>query len=129
MGVLLPIAILLGRDIEQIPDPYKKCKLLCRAAKQYHNKQIQLEIKNLRPILEDAADGLQLPMDKVPLLCTQQPFSLVERYKLREIIRTEKARRRVQHFSEFIKKFPECAPDPEAVYQEILGNGKKLPVR
>lgn len=58
VGVLLPIAILLGRDIEQISDPYEKCKLLCRSARQYHNKKIQLEIKNSRPILEDAADAL-----------------------------------------------------------------------
>ena len=128
-GVLLPIAILFGREIEDIPNPYEKCRLLCKAAEAYHNKQLNLEMGNLNSLVEDAADALQFPIDKVPLLCTEQPLSLVERYKLKEIIRSAKARKRVQHFSEFIKKFPECNADPEAVYQEILGNVKKIPVR
>jgi hypothetical protein len=39
---------------------------------------------------------------------------------LRELIKSEKARKRVQHFSEFIKKFPECDADPKAVYEQIV---------
>jgi hypothetical protein len=54
------------------------------------------------------------------LLCVEEKLSLLERYKLREVIKSAKARKRVQHFSEFIKKFPECDADPEAVYEEIV---------
>lgn len=133
MSALLPLAIVVSRGIEQIEDPREKCRILCKVAENYHNKKLQLEMKNLRPIIEQAAEALNLPLDKVPLssplLCTEQPLSLLQRYKLRELIRTEKTRRRVQQFSEFIKQFPECAPDPETVYQEVMKSEMKLPIK
>jgi len=58
--------------------------------------------------------------DKVHLLCVEEKLSLLQRYKLRQLIKSEKARKRVQDFSEFIKKFPECDADPEAVYEQIV---------
>ena len=128
-SAVLPIAILFGRGIEDIPDPYEKCRFMCKAAEEYHNQQLRLEMKNFNSLVEDAAAALQLPIDKVPLLCTEQPLSLVERYKLKEVIQSAKARKRVQHFSEFIKKFPECNADPEAIYQEVIGNVQKIPVK
>jgi hypothetical protein len=76
-----------------------------------------LEMKNLDSPLMEALAALQLPIDKVPLLCTEQPLSLLERYKLREVIKSAKAKERIQHFQKFIKKFPECDPNPEAIYQ------------
>lgn len=121
----LPLAILFGRGIEDIPDPYEKCRLICKAAEQYHNKQLMLEMENLNSLVEDAANALQLPIDKVPLVCTEQPFSLIERYKLKELIHSERARKRVQHFSEFIKKFSECDADPEAIIESV----KKIPLK
>ena len=125
-SAVLPIAVLFGRGIEDIPDPYEKCRLICKAAEEYNNQQLMLGMENINSLVEDAATALQLPIDKVPLLCTEQPLSLVERYKLKEVIKSAKARKRVQHFSEFIKKFPECDPDPEAIYQEVIGNAPKL---
>jgi hypothetical protein len=78
-------------------------------------------MKNMDSLLLDAVAALQLPIDKVPLVCIEQPLSLLERYKLKEVIKSAKARERVQHFSEFIKKFPECDVDPEAVYEQFVG--------
>lgn len=40
-----------------------------------------------------------------------------------------KVRKRVQYFSEFIKKFPECGPDSEAVTEKALNIAKKINVR
>jgi len=118
-SVLLPLSILYGRGIEDIPDPYEKCKTLCKAAEEFHNKQLTFEMKELSSLVEDASTALQLPLDKIPLLCVEEKLSLLQRYKLRQLIKSEKARKRVQHFNEFIKKFPECNVDPEAVYEQI----------
>ena len=128
-SALLPIAILLGRDIEDVPDPYEKCRILCKAAEEYHNKKLMLEMENFRSLVEDASDALQLPLDQVPLLCTENKLSLTQRFRLKEVIRSAKARKRVQHFSEFIKKFPECDADPETVFQEIMETGQRIPVK
>jgi hypothetical protein len=35
----------------------------------------------------------------------------------------------MQHFSEFINKFPECDPDPEALYEEAPNIAKQVKVR
>lgn len=113
---LLPIAILFGRGIENVPDPYEKCKLLCKVAKEYYNKQLMLEMDNFKLLVEDASDGLQFSLDKIPLLCTGNKISLTQRFRLKEIIRSAKARKRVQHFIKFIKKFPECDADLETVF-------------
>ena len=128
-SAVLPIAILFGRSIEDIADPSEKCRIICKAAEEYHNKQIMLEMENLKSLAEEAADAIQLPIDKVPLLCAEQPLSLLERYKLKEVIKNKKTRKRVQHFSEFIKKFPECDANPDAIYPEILENIRKNPIK
>ena len=129
LSVLIPIGILAGRGIENIPNPYNKCKLICEAAADYHNEQILLEMKNFNSLLKDTATALQLPIDKVPLLCVEQPLSVIERYKLESLIendkleslvRSAKFRNRVQHFSKFIKKFPQCNANPEVLYEETL---------
>jgi len=78
-----------------------------------------MEMKNLNSLVEDVSAALKLPLDKVPLLCIEQKLSLLERFKLKEIIKSEKTRKRVQHFSEFIKKFPQCKPDPESIKKEL----------
>jgi len=120
-SALLPLAILYGRGIEDIPDPYARCKAICKVAEEIHNNQLAMEMQKLNSLVEDASAALQLPLDKVPLLCVEEKLSLLQRYRLREGIRSEKARKRVQYFSEFIKKFSECDADPETVYQEIVG--------
>jgi hypothetical protein len=123
MTAVLPIAILLRQGIEDIPDPYEKCKFICKTAQDYHNQQLMLEMKNLDSLV---APKLVPQVNQISLLCTEEPLSLVERYKLKEVIKSAKARNRVQHFSEFIKKFPECDADPRAVYEEVIGNGRKI---
>ena len=42
VSTVLPIAILFGRGIEDIPDPYEKCKFICKAAEEYQNQQLML---------------------------------------------------------------------------------------
>jgi len=118
-SVLLPLAILYGRGIEDIPDPYEKCKAVCKVAEEFHNKQLAMEMKHLNSLVEDTSTALQLPLDKVHLICVEEKLSLMQRYKLKELIRSKKARKRVQHFNEFIKKFPECDANPKAVYEQI----------
>ncbi len=119
-SVLVPLAILYGRGIKAIPDPYDKCKAICEAAEEFHNKQLAIEMKQLNSLVEDTSTALQLPLDKVHLVCVEEKLSLLQRYKLRELIKSEKLRKRVQHFSEFIKKFPDCDATPEAVYEQIV---------
>lgn len=131
---LAPLAILYGRGIEDISDSYAKCKAMCKFAAEYHNKELAMQMKNVNSLVEDASNALQLPLDKVPLLptdqvplvCVEEKLSLLQRYKLREMSTSAKARKRVQHFSEFIKKFPECDADPEVVYQKIVGLKEKV---
>jgi hypothetical protein len=118
-SVLLPLAILYGRGIENVPNPYEKCKVICQVAEEFHNKQLAIEMQKLNSLVEDTATVLQLPLDKGPLVCVEEKLSLLQRYRLRELTRSAKARKRVQHFSEFIKKFPECDVDPKVVYEQI----------
>jgi hypothetical protein len=125
-STLLPMLILFGRGIEDVPDPQEKCRLMCKAAENYHNKQLMVEMKNLDSRLVDAAAALQLPVNEVPLVCTEQPFSLLERYKLKAVIKNGKLRERTEHFRKFMKGFPECGADPKTVYQEVIGNVQNI---
>jgi hypothetical protein len=50
----------------------------------------------------------------------EEKFSLLERYKLKQLLKNEKTRKRAKQFSEFRKKFPECRTDPETVYEHIV---------
>ena len=89
-SVLLPLAILYGRGIEDVPDPYERCKAFCKAAEEFHNKQLTIEMKELNSLVEDASNALGLPLEKVPLLCVEEKLSLLQRYKLRQLIESEK---------------------------------------
>jgi len=119
-SVFLPLAILYGRGIEDIPDPYEKCKAICKVAEELHNKQLAIEMKKLNSLVEDTSTALQLPLDKVSLVCVEEKLSLLQRFKLRKLIESERVQKRVQHFNEFIKQFPECDADPEAVYEQVV---------
>lgn len=61
-----------------------------------------LEIKNMDSLLGDGTFLIELLTNKVPLLCVEEKLSLLERYKLKEVIKSTKVQKRVQHFSEFI---------------------------
>lgn len=120
-SALLPLAVLFGRGIEDLPDPSRKCRILCKFAEEFHNTQLKMEMKKLTAsVLEDSSPAFQLPLTKAPLVCVEEKMSLLQRYKLRELIKGAKAQKQVQYFSEFIKKFPECNPDPKAVYEEVV---------
>ena len=120
-SILLPITIVFARGIENISDPYEQCRLLCKTAEKYHNKQLMLKMENINSLLIDAPPALQ----KAPLVCVEEPLSLLERYKLKEVIKSAKARERVQYFSQFIKKFSQCDVDLEAIH-EVIGNVQKI---
>jgi len=123
MTILGPLVLIFVRGIETIPedDSLKRCRFLCKYAEQYHNKELMIEMKNLRSAIEDASLDLKLPLE-----CVEEKLSLLERFKLRQLIESEKAKDRVQHFSEFIKNFPECDADPGDVYEEIMGVAKNI---
>lgn len=119
-AIILPLVILRGRGIEDVPDAYERCRFLCKAAEQYHNKELLIQMQELGSIVDDTSSALGLPLDKVPLVCVEEKLSLLERFKLRQVIKSAKAKGRVQEFSTFIKQFPECNPEPETVYNEII---------
>ncbi len=73
-------------------------------------------MKELSCLVEETSTEV----DKIHLLCVDEKLPLLQRYKLTEIIRSKKARKHVQHFSEFIKKFPECDADSRSIYQRIV---------
>jgi len=127
--VLIPLAILFGRGVEDISDPLQeKCRLLCKVAEQYHNKELNLKMENLGSAVEKVGTQLQPPSDKLHLVCTEQPLPLLQRYKLKLIIKSQQAQKRVEYFSEFIKKSPEWNADPTLVYEEILELKEKVKI-
>ena len=121
VSVFLPLAILYKRGIKDIPDPYEKCKLLCKVAEKFHNKELMVEMVKFNSLVEDTSTALQLPLDKVPLVCVEEKLSLLQRFKLRKLIESKIVQNRVQYFNDFIKKFPECDSDSGAVYKQIVG--------
>ena len=129
IGVLIPLAILTGRGIEDIPNNLKKCKQFCEAAAKYHNKQFMLEMKNHKLLLEDLATQIQLPINEVPLVCVEQPLSLYQRYQLKSLIKGVQSQKQVQFFNEFIKKFPECDVDSEILYEASRNIAEQIKVR
>ena len=121
--VFLPILVLFGRGIENIPDPYEKCRMWCQIAEEYHNRELRLEMRKLGTVLEEASEALQLPLDKQPLLCVEEKLSLVQRFRLKTIrkkLESKEGKKRIKYFSEFIKQFPECDPEPEDVFTAIM---------
>lgn len=113
-SALLPLTVLFGRKIEDVPDPAEQCRMICKVAEQYHNRKMLVEMQ--KTVLPEPPAGIELPG---PLVCIEQRTSLVQRYKLRSIVERVKAEKQIVHFDEFIKKFPECAPDPLIIYQKI----------
>lgn len=119
------LAVLLGREVKYVEDPTEKCRVLCRFAENYHNEQIIMEMKKLN----NNKDMLPLLHDFKFVSCQEKKLSLVQRYKLKQMVQNKKIRQQVQHFSEFIKKFPECTPDPETVYEEAIKKvGEKIKI-
>jgi hypothetical protein len=62
-GVLLALAILYGRGIQDVPDPSVRCKAICKVAEEYNNKQLAIEMKKFNLVVEDISTGLQFPID------------------------------------------------------------------
>jgi hypothetical protein len=122
IAATIPLGLVYGRGIEAVdlPNPAEKCRIICKAAEQIHNKQMLIEMKQLTPLVKNTSAALDLPVEPVYVACVEEKLSIVERFKLKEVIRSEKAKKRIQNFSQFIKKFPECDVDPNVVYPEIV---------
>lgn len=75
----IPLAILAGRVIEDIPDPYAKCRSLCEIATSFHNSQVRIQMKNLNSLMKETAAALQLPIDKVPLIYLFRTATFISR--------------------------------------------------
>jgi hypothetical protein len=76
-------------------------------------------MKELSCLVEETSTEV----DKIHLLCVDEKLPLLQRYKLTEIIRSKKARKHVQHFSEFIKNSLNVTPTQDLYINELL---KKL---
>lgn len=87
-----------------------KFKLICSPEKN----------TGLNSLGEITSTALQLPLDEEPLLCGEEKLSLIQRYKLKESIRSAKIEKQIQYFSEFIKELPQSDADSEVVYQPIV---------
>jgi hypothetical protein len=122
----LPLMIMFGRGIEDVPDPQEKCKLICEIAENYHNKQHLVQMQELNSLVAESSEKLKLPLEKVPLMsveCVKEKVSILQRYKLRQVVESEKVKNRVKYFNKFIEKFPECDVNIEEIAKEV---GEKM---
>jgi hypothetical protein len=118
--ILLPLSLVIGRGIEEIPNPQKKCEFICKAAEDFHNRQYLIEMKKL------------IPLEKIPLLSSvecvkdelSEELSIMQRFKLRQLFESAKVKKRVEYYHEFIKRFPECSMDLEEIAEKVV---EKIP--
>jgi len=113
--ILLPLSFLYSREVEHVPDPSEKCMAICEAVVEYHNRELLVQMKELNSMIPNKSDQI-----KIPLVCVEQKLSLLQRYKIKQLIKNKKLAKQVQNFNEFIKKFPECNADIEPVYEHIV---------
>jgi hypothetical protein len=118
VNVFLPLAILYSRGITKEVSPYDKCEMLCEAVAETQNQELRIQMSEFNQSLPEGQKLPPLP-EEGPLECVKEKLSIVERYKLRRVIEMEKAKNRVTFFSDFIKRFPDCDVDPEAVAKEM----------
>lgn len=74
----------------------------------------------LDSLLNNFLDKVNLPLNKVPVVCIEEKLSIVQRFKLKQLIQTEKGRKQVPFFSKFIKNFPDCQPEIDQIYKTIM---------
>jgi hypothetical protein len=153
--IFTPLLLMYGRGVEEVFDPRQKCRIICKNAAEFHNKELLIEMKQIKPfnengpsiiltddrlnylknkivlenrlklktVAEKAFETFEMPLSKGPLICIEEKFSLVQSFKLKEVtgvIRNSKIKKRIQHFNEFIKQFPDCGPDEEIIYEKII---------
>nr|WPV76398.1 hypothetical protein [Naviculales sp.] len=123
VSIFSPLLLILGRGINDIPneDSVEQCRILCKYAQEYHNDKFFVEMKKLNPAIKDSPIKLEVPFE-----CIEEKLSIVERFKLRRLIKSKKTQKQVQYFKEFIKKFPQCDADSDDVYKEIIDVSKKI---
>lgn len=126
--VLIPVGLFFGRGIEVIADPYEECRLICRMAEQYHNQRLLQDMPAFTTMAKKAAIQSGISLDEFPLLCVEEQLSLVQRYRLKQVIETPEGKKAVKFFAEFIKQFKQCDPNPEEIYQNVVGTAEKLKV-
>ena len=73
-SILLPLAILYGRGIEDILDPYENCKAICKVAEKFHNKQLSTEMTKLNSIVESGSMNFNLRLIKYLCFASQINF-------------------------------------------------------
>jgi hypothetical protein len=112
---VLSCATMYVRGVERISSDYNNCQILCEVAQQFHNKQVQIEMKKIIPEIQNPLIDIEVPT----YICMEEKTSLVQRYRLRQLVESEKGNKRVQYFNEFIKKFPDCDPNPETIFKSI----------
>jgi hypothetical protein len=162
--VLSPLALMYGRGTENILEPRDDCRTICKIAEKYHNKELNLEMKEfvstnnrtsnlmfknenleylknkfalerrlkLNGLAEESFETFELPFNEGPLVCIEEQSSLVQPFKLEKIVGIQKSRKlkkRIQHFNEFIKQFPDCGVDEKIIdkeiYQEVVDRIRK----
>lgn len=90
--ILGPLGLVFGRSIETISekDPVERCRLLCKYAEEYHNKEILIEMKKFHSTIKEAPVELAVSLE-----CVEDKILLLERFKLRELIKSEKTKKKV----------------------------------
>ena len=98
--VLVPILTLIGRYEFISAETLNRCQLLCRAAKEYHNKQLGIEMKEFSKTM-----GIKIDLNSKQDVfeCTSKG-ALYQRYKENQ----EHLNNQVGNFKKIRQKFPEC---------------------
>ena len=68
VGLFWPLLLFSGRGIQIEEDPYEKCRILCQVAEQVHNDKLKLEMSQLKPLVKEVVNTLNLSTDEVRLL-------------------------------------------------------------
>ena len=118
--MLSPLLILVKR-FEFVPDVYERCRILCEAAKEYYNNQLKIEMKGFN---EEVISPLKFEFKEGPLECTEKG-KLYQRY----LENKDEVKRRVQYYTEFLDKFPECKDLNSETLDEIIQKLKLIKIK
>ena len=98
--VLAPLLTLISRYEFISSETVNRCRLLCEAAQEYHNKKLGIEMKSFAQEMETS---LSLTSDEGPLQCTGEG-KLYQRYKEGQ----EYLNNQVNNFNKIKNRFSEC---------------------
>ena len=101
--LLVPVLTLIGRYEFVSAETLNRCRLLCEAAREYHNKQLKLEMGEFPKTMETSPDFKQGPFE-----CTSNG-TLYERY----LENQEYMKGQIGNFEKIKQRFPECNNETE----------------